>query len=198
MIEKKHHLQMPGSGLPKYENLFIKTVLVPFGRLFLGWKSAKFWLDLELTSIERMIRDLDQEELNKQVLIDHILGIEDDTRDWSVTLVIEHLAIVSSGIIQVIKTLSEEKAFDGPISIVAVKPGKSAVTMDELRQIIQGYETFIPKNRNSKMTKAHPWFIEFNNRDWNTFLAIHTWVHKRQIKAILRGSKSNQKTAIGF
>ena len=187
MIEKKHNLQAPGSGLPTFENVLIKSVLVPFARLFLGWRSAKLWLDLELRSIERMVDGLNDAALNKQVLIDHILGIEDDTRDWSVALVIEHLAIVSAGVIQVVKTLSEERPFDGPISIAAVKPGKNAVTLDELKQIIKDYETFHPRNRNSKMTKAHPWFIEFNNRDWNTFLAIHTWVHKRQIKAILRG-----------
>jgi len=186
MIEKKHNLQAPGSGLPKFENLFIKTVLVPLGRLFLGWKSARVWLNMELKSIEKMIDGLSDDELYKQVLIDHILGIEDDTRDWSAALVIEHLAIVSAGIIQVIKTLTEEQPFDGPIRIEAVKPGKNTVTIDELKQIIREYETFIPQNKNSKMTKSHPWFIEFNNKDWNTFLAIHTWVHKRQIKAILR------------
>jgi len=187
MIEKKHNLQAPGSGLPKFENLFIKTVLVPFGRLFLGWKSAKIWLEYELNSIEKMIINLDANELNRRVLIDRFLGIEDDTRDWSVALVIEHLEIVTTGVIQVIKTLSDEKPFDGAISIEAVKPVNRSVTMKELRQFIKEYETFVPKSKNSKMTKAHPWFIEFNNRDWNTFLAIHTWVHKRQIKAILRG-----------
>jgi hypothetical protein len=187
MIEKKHNLQAPGSGLPTFENLFIKTVLVPLGRLFLGWKSARVWLNHELKSIEKMIKGLSEEELSQRVLIDHILGIEDDTRDWSVALVIEHLAIVSTGIIQVIKALSEEKSFDGPISIVAVKPENRTVTMNELKQIIKDFETFVPQNKNSKMTKAHPWFVEFNNKDWNTFLAIHTWVHKRQIKAILRG-----------
>ena len=69
-----------------------------------------------------MVKDLSEEELNKRVLIEHILGIEDDTRDWSVALVIEHLFIVNTGIIQVIKTLSEEKSFDTQISIEAVKP----------------------------------------------------------------------------
>ena len=127
-----------------------------------------------------------ENHLNKRVLIDHILGIEDDTRDWSVALVIEHLMIVNTGIIEVVKTLSEERSFDGLISIEAVKPKNQAVSINELKQIMKEYETFIPHNKNSKMTKAHPWFIEFNNKDWNTFLAIHTWVHKRQIKAIVK------------
>lgn len=193
MIEKKHNLQAPGSGLPKYENLLIKTVLVPLARILLGWRSARIWLNFEVRSIEKMIQGLDDEQLHRQVLIDHILGIEDDTRDWSVALVIEHLAIVSSGIIEVIKTLSEEKPFDGPIRIESVKPGNNPVTINELKQIIQAYETYIPKNKNSKMTKSHPWFIEFNNRDWNTFLAVHTWVHKRQIKAITRALEKTNK-----
>lgn len=187
MIEKKHNLQAPGSGLPKFENLFIKTLLVPLAKLFIGWKSAKVWLNYEIKSIENMVKELSENDLNRRVLIKHILGIEDDTRDWSVALVIEHLSIVNTGIIQVIKTLSKEKSFDGPISIEAVKPEDRTVTMNELKQIIKDFETFVPQNKNSKMTKAHPWFVQFNNKDWNTFLAIHTWVHKRQIKAILRG-----------
>ncbi|MCD6365531.1 MAG: hypothetical protein J7M14_06610 [Planctomycetes bacterium] len=186
MIEKKHNLQAAGSGLPKFENLFIRTILVPLGRLFLGWKSARFWLHYELSCIENMVKGLSEDDLNKRVLIDHILGIEDDTRDWSIALVIEHLMIVNTGIIELVKTLSEERFFDGPISIEAVKPKNQAVSINELKQIIKEYEIFVPRNKNSKMTKAHPWFIEFNNKDWNTFLAIHTWVHKRQIKAILK------------
>lgn len=190
MIEKKYNLQAPGSGLPKFENLFIKTTLVPFSRFFLGWKSAKVWLDYELKSIENMLKDLSEEDLNERVLINHILGIEDDTRDWSIALVIEHLIIVNTGIISVIKTLSEEKSFDDPIRIEAVKPGNKTVSFNELKQIMQEFEAFVPQNKNSKMTKAHPWFIQFNNQEWNTFLAIHTWVHKRQIKEILRTRKN--------
>lgn len=186
---KKHNLQAAGSGLPKFENLFIKTLLVPLGRIFLGWKSSKAWLDYEIRSIEQMTKNLSEDQLHKRVLIDHILGIEDDTRDWSIALTIEHISIVNAGIIQVIKTLSQEQAFDAPISIVAVKPQNNTVSLDELKKIIKDYESFTPQTRKSKSTKAHPWFIEFNNKDWNTFLAIHTWVHKRQIKAILKNMK---------
>lgn len=186
MIEKKHNLQPPGSGLPTFENAVLKNVLIPLSRLFFGWKSARVWLNRELDSIEKMVNNLSEEALNKRVLIDHIIGIEDDTRDWSVALVIEHLANVNTGIIQVIKSLSEEKPFDAPVTIPGVKPGSRTVSIAELRQITKDFESFVPQNRNSKTTKAHPWFVEFNNKDWNTFLAVHTWVHKRQIQAILK------------
>jgi len=39
------------------------------------------------------------------------------------------------------------------------------------------------------MTKAHPWFVKFNNFDWNNFMFMHTFIHRRQIQAILNELK---------
>ncbi len=186
MIEKKHNLQPPGSGLPRLERLFIKYILVPFAKYGLGWKSSQIWLDYEIGRIETSIQNLNETALDQRVLIDHILGIEDDTRDWSISLVIEHLCIVTEGIIEVIKTLGEEKTVEMQIRIEDVKPQEGAVDFTKLKAIVTTYKAYTPPKRNSHMTKAHPWFIEFNDQEWHTFLAIHTWVHRRQIEAIVK------------
>lgn len=186
MKEKKYNLQAPGSGLPRYEQLFIKYALIPIAKYGLGWRSSRIWLDYEIAQIDKMVQDIDGDQLSRRVLIDHILGIEDDTRDWSISLVIEHLIIVSTGIIEVIKTLSEEKPVDMQIRIEDVKPQNNIVTIENLKSIIEEFKAHKLDNKNSKMTKAHPWFIEFNNQEWHTFLAIHTWVHRRQIEAIVK------------
>ena len=186
MIEKNNNLQAAGSGLPKYEKFFVQNILLPLCRVFLGWKSSKRWFDYELATIRKMIENLSRDALEKRVLINHFFGIEDDTRDWSIALVIEHITVVNAGIIEVIKTLSKEEAHLSEVSIQAVKPDNRGLTLNHLEKIVKEYESFIPQTRNSKMTKSHPWFTGLNNRDWHTFLAIHTWVHKRQIKAILK------------
>ena len=187
MTEKKHTLQPPGAGLPKLEKAFIKQILVPFTKYGLGWKSSRIWLDYEMKQITKMLAPLTEEAYHKRTLIAHHLGIEDDTRDWSIAMVIEHLIIVNTGIIEVIKTLGREETVEMEIRIEDVKPYDGAHTLSELQSLLDTYhQAYTPPKRNSQMTKAHPWFIEFNDQEWNTFLAIHTWVHRRQIKAILK------------
>lgn len=186
MIEKKHNLQAPGAGLPKFERLFIKHFMVPIGRSFIGWRVSMFLLDHEIQSIRKLIVNLTPEQLQQRVLIKHIFGIEDDTRDWSINLVIEHLAIANHRIIEIIKSLSHEKIFKEDVTIQMVKPKARHTTIEELETIVHNFKNFSTTNRSSKLTKAHPWFVEFNNKGWNSFLPIHTWVHKRQIKAILK------------
>jgi hypothetical protein len=39
------------------------------------------------------------------------------------------------------------------------------------------------------MTKAHPWFVNFNNSDWACFMFMHTFIHRRQIQAIIKDLK---------
>jgi hypothetical protein len=48
----------------------------------------------------------------------------------------------------------------------------------------------LPK-KHSQMTKRHPWFVEFNNFDWSAFMYMHTFIHRRQIEAII--SKQEEK-----
>jgi len=191
MKTQTYTLQPPGAGLPKIEKAFIKYLLVPLARYALGWKSARIWLDHEMRCITEMLAPLSQEQYRQRILIDHHLGIEDDTRDWSVSMVIEHLIIVDTGIIKVIKTLGKEERVDQEIRIEDVKPHQGAGTLSELQLLLDDYRCYLPPKRNSHMTKAHPWFVEFNDREWHTFLAIHTWVHKRQIKAILTKLKES-------
>jgi len=185
MTEQPYKLQPPGAGLPKMEQAFIKYLLVPFAKYALGWKSARIWLNHEMKIITKILASLTPEQYQQRILIDHHLGIEDDTRDWSAAMVIEHLIIVNTGIIEVIKTLGREEEVDGEIRIEDVKPHQGNCSLSELQTLLDTYtRTYTPPKRNSRATKAHPWFVEFNDQEWYTFLAIHTWVHRRQIQAI--------------
>jgi len=187
MPKEKQTLQPPGAGLPRLERLFIRYTLVPFAKYCLGWRSSRLWLDHEMQKIKKMVTPLSEASYQKRVLIDHHLGIEDDTRDWSVAMVIEHLIIVNTGIIEVIKTLGEERPVTMDIRIEDVKPHHGNTTLQALQSLLDNYQRgYTPPKRNSRMTKAHPWFVAFNDQEWHTFLAIHTWVHRRQIEAILK------------
>jgi hypothetical protein len=182
----------PGGGLPKLEQLSLKYILVPLGKRVFSWDSALNMFNSEVKRIEQMVKEIEEEKWQERIMIDRVFGIEDHSRDYSINMVIEHLNIVGYGIMGVIHTLSKEERVEKEIKIENVKPQGSVE--DELNRFLafsRVYNSFIEKlpKRKSNMTKLHPWFVELNNVDWSIFMAIHTFVHRRQIEAIIKGIK---------
>lgn len=182
-------LGVAGAGLPKVEQLFIKWGLVPVVRILFTWRIALFMIQKEVKKIQKLVASVDENKLQQQVEIQRAFAIEDHSRDYSVNMTLEHLRITGSAIIKVIDTLSQEKAFDRPITIEAVKPKENG--SDEHKKFfafMNEYRDFINQHSKnySKMTKKHPWFVNFNNSDWACFMFMHTFIHRRQIEAIIK------------
>lgn len=181
-------LSPPGAGLPELERLTIKRVLIPAVRIFITWDIALFLLKREIGIIKRVTSKIDKELCIKQVLIDRTFGIEDDTRQFSINMALEHLTITGNALMFLIQTLSKEEEFKKDITIESVKPKENKLNqIDEFLNLYERYFEFmktLPK-RQSKMTKRHPWFVGFNNFDWSVFMYMHTFIHRRQIEAII-------------
>jgi hypothetical protein len=192
----KMKLAKPGAGLPNLERLFIKNILVPAIRLVFTWDIALFCLKREINIIKKLLEKLPTKLLQKQIIIDRTFAIEDDTRQFSINMVLEHLTIAGNGLFKVIQSLSNEIEVLKDIKIEDVKPKKNKENqLDEFLEFYNNYFDYIenhPKNQ-SKTKKKHPWFIEFNNFDWSVFMFMHTFIHRRQIEAILKKLGENNE-----
>lgn len=181
-------LEKPGAGLPDFERLFIKNILVPVVRTLFTWNIALFLLKRESRIIMKLIKGIDRSTLEQKIIIDRTFAIEDDSRQYSINMVLEHLSIAGYGVMNVIDTLSKEEEFTDELTIVGVKPFQNPKNAQEIfMEFMNKYEYFInnlPK-KHSHMTKKHPWFVKFNNNDWSLFMYMHTFIHRRQIQAIL-------------
>lgn len=178
-----------GDGLPNIERLFIKNILVPFAKVFFNWDNSLKMFQSEVKKIENLIKNIPEEKLQQRVKIDRIFGIENHSRDYSINMTLQHLTIVGTALIMVIDTLSKEQVIEKEVRIEDVKPSEQ--TKEESRKFflyVKKYESFIKSHdkKVSTMKKKHPWFIEFNNKEWSTFAFIHTFVHRRQIEAIIK------------
>jgi hypothetical protein len=181
-----------GAGLPQIERLFIKRVLVPSIRIVCTWNIALFMIKREVRIIENLVSNFDEETLQKRVVINRAFAIEDHSRDYSINMTLEHLRIAGTAVMAVIDTLSNEKEFPKEIKIEAVKPKENA--KDEAKkffEFMKNYAEYIKNHKKnySKMTKKHPWFVNFNNFDWSCFMFMHTFIHRRQIEAIIKELK---------
>jgi len=188
-------LGKPGEGLPSWELRLIRGLLIPMVRTFFTWRIGHRLFQGEVKKIGKLIRSVPKELQQKQVIIDKTFAIEDHTRQFSVNMVAEHLTITGRGVMGVIDTLSQEKAYEKPLTIEGVKPFENrAGAVEELEAFAQEYAVFfsrLPK-RHSKMTAPHPWFMQFNNCVWAAFMFMHTFIHRRQIEAIIKKLKEEK------
>ena len=181
-----------GSGLPNFERLFIKNLLVPTIRIFITWDIALFLLQRELKIIDKILKPINEDLLTKKFIIDRTFAIEDDSRQFSINMVLEHLEIAGNKVKNIIETLSLEKEFEEDVKIENVKPKLNNKNQYEsFKKFYQDYILFIKSldKKQSKMRKKHPWFIEFNNFEWSVFMYMHTFIHRRQIEAIIEELK---------
>lgn len=189
-------LDKAGAGIPQKERLGIKNILVPFVRIFITRDIAMFLLKREIAIIKKLVKKIPREKCIEQNIIDRTFAIEDHTRQFSINMVLEHLIIAGSGIMMIIKTLSQEKKLDKDITIVSVKPHENKLDqLDEFLRFYDSYFEFIKRlpKKQSKATAKHPWFDTFNNYDWNIFVYMHTFIHRRQIEAIIKKLGENNE-----
>ena len=181
-----------GAGLPEIERLFIRLFLVPIVRIAMNWTISRLLIKREVNIIKKLLCNVSTKNLQQKMSIDRTFAIEDNSRQFSVNEVLEHLVIAGTLVKEVIASLSQEKNVDFDIKIENVKPKENKENqLNDFLEFYEDYDKFIkdlPKKQ-SKMTKAHPWFVKFNNFDWNTFMFMHTFIHRRQIQAILKELK---------
>ncbi|MDY0328633.1 MAG: hypothetical protein RBR07_10320 [Arcobacteraceae bacterium] len=189
-------LQKAGTGLPNMERVFIKRILVPIVRTFFTWEIALFMVKREVSIITNLTKDISQIDMQKQIIIDRTFAIEDDSRRFSIDMVLEHLVIAGALVKDTIKSLSSETVPPQEIKIEDVKPFENST--EALEKFLEFYKTYfdmiktLPKKQ-SIATKKHPWFVSFNNFDWSIFMYMHTFIHRRQIEEIISKLKETHE-----
>ena len=111
-----------GAGLPEKERLFIRLFLVPIVRITMNWTISRLLIKREVKIIKKLLNNISNKQLQQKMSIERTFAIEDNSRQFSVNEVLEHLVIAGSLIKDVIETLSQEKEVCFDIKIENVKP----------------------------------------------------------------------------
>jgi hypothetical protein len=137
---------------------------------------------------------LSPERLTTPKLIHRLRGLEDSSRFWSPSMVLEHLCITGKGTAQFILLLSNGRHPDRAVSTAAVKPtGKDPMLMrEEFRALHSGLRQQLADaagNQWDGPTHAHPWFGPLTAGDWLCMMAMHMQLHEQQLDRILAAGK---------
>jgi len=180
-------LERPGAGLPWLERQVSSAVLQA---LRAGFSPATLnrWIAAETDKILALAARLDADQGRRQVLTPRLTGLEDSSRHWSVYMVLQHLDIVDSGILQLSRTLARDQDFDREVRIAEVKPdpGAGPEQAERFRAAARAYLDWSAQARPASGRRhAHPWFGPLDLRGWHALMAIHTLAHRRQVEAII-------------
>ncbi len=147
--------------------------------------------DIETHSNEilELINNKKPEDLSKLTLIERLIGLEDNSRYWSVYMVLEHIRIVNELVANILENLCNDKLPNDESTIEATKPAEN-IGKEIVEQFIESKENVI-KLANSytdletEVTFSHPWYGSMNALDWYCMCALHIKLHKLQIEKIL-------------
>jgi len=191
-------LKPPGAGIPAYQRLVARTILIPLFLRRHPWDSIPGMLERDA---EAFARDLSRERekggearLTERVLIKPTPGLEDDSRYWSLAMVIDHLRRVNARMIEVVTSLTTNTPLpEGPTVIADFKPdpASNSRALEPYRnvtaQLAGVIEKTPPEARRATGTVPHPWFGPLTVRTWAPFGAMHQRIHGKQWERIIAG-----------
>ena len=184
-------LGVSGEGISYFKVFLAKHLLFPLLNRFLSWDKAWNIFDKEGQKIIELSKSISKEKLFERVLVPKLFGLEDNSRYYSVAMTLEHLYIVGNALQVRIPILSRGKKLNKYVKIEDVKPYKD---IDEniiynFNEFLVTYREKLEKNTidiNINNTSLHPWFGEFNPKQWSILAMVHQIVHRRQIEAIIK------------
>jgi len=190
--EIQKSLAPPGAGLPRGQGLLLRYLAFPLYCATTSWEKALRVFTAEGEQILALVEPLSVSQFQQRVLVKAPVGMEDSSRYWSSTMVLEHLIEVGSRVATGIVELTNGEAVSVKADIADVKPqgGKGPEIIAQYRDFLQDYVHTLTEDvgdLKSKHRHCHPWFGSLTAHQWACLGAIHQGVHRRQIERIVTG-----------
>ena len=183
-------LAPPGAGIPFIERIITRFIILPFYAAKMDWYQTDQLFISEARKIKKLFAGIPPEKRQEPVLVPKQRGLEDSSRFWSATMVLEHLIIVGEGISRIMTSLLRGEHPQERADIAAVKPkGRQSQSVIALE-----FQKFVDDQRNTlgsqgsksaaKLRAPHPWFGNMTASQWHWLMAAHMRVHRQQLEVI--------------
>jgi hypothetical protein len=187
-------LAPPGAGIPFYQTILLRLFVRPFIAAKSSPEASKKIFDIATAKIMKELDGLTALQLNKKILVPPQAGLEDSSRFWSISMVLEHLAIVGRKLCMVVEALSHDIAINEKADIAKLKPFGEIPAADSIEDFKKFASEEFSKLQvlkpQSKNKFKHPWFGDMTAAEWYWLIGVHQGLHLKQIRAIKKGLDS--------
>jgi hypothetical protein len=189
-------LDKPGAGVSTPLRLFLTYYMKPFVAAKSDWDENNRVFERRAGKVLALVAGLSDEQMNRRMLVKPVAGLEDSSRYWSASMVLEHLVIVGESIKGLTAALSQGIVPDTKVDTARAKPTGQYTPEHNLSAFTHFAKNLLPdtnrsvKDRASKATLQHPWFGPFTAHEWHWLQAVHLSIHLKQLRQIVAGLKA--------
>ncbi|EIC21901.1 DinB family protein [Thiorhodovibrio frisius] len=191
MSETPKPSKVPGQGIPGLERRFIAASIRLTARFYSKDRITAMFREEAHQAIELAAR-LSLEDGQRPVAISRFFGVEADSCDWSVFMVLEHLVIANTAITALLPRLFSRRdpCVDFPLEDLKPLPTAGPEQIESLATLRERYTEVVDKlgNLHAGSRCPHPWFGNLSAAQWHALAAFHTSTHRRQIERILKAN----------
>ena len=185
-------IEPSGAGPPKAQAFLLRHLFFPSYCWLTSWKRASAVFQAEGKRLLHLTKALPGDVLGQRVLIGPLVGIEDNSRNWSAEMVLEHLIEAGSVFAEFMVELSNGEKPQIKMDVAAVKPegGKGIHILEDYKHFLEDYAETLSEDigdMRSTLTHPHPWLGELTAHRWHCLAAVHQTVHRRQMERLIAG-----------
>jgi len=137
-----------GGGLNSGRAFFLRYLGFPLLNSIISWERALNIFEKEGEKVLSLARSMEKDKLFEHVLVPKLFGLEDNSRYYSVAMVLEHLLVVGTALQNRIPSLSQGKKLDKEIKIEDYKPYMEIdnTIIDEYEVFLHGFQKEVEEN----------------------------------------------------
>ncbi len=129
------------------------------------------------------------------VRVPAMAGIDENMREWSIFMVLEHNAIVNRSITSIVVSLTRGEEPGGPGAIdpktgVMPSPAAGVAQLEAFCSSVDEHVTAVRALKKLRGTRTwpHPVFGDFDAHKWNSMFAFHLGLHFPQVRFVAENS----------
>jgi hypothetical protein len=181
--------QLPDE-LPWYRDFVARYVAFPTYCGTTSFDRATRDFVQEVRRIEEVCGHFSPNDFVCPVSVSTIIGLEDDERDWSAAMVVEHIVLVSEAIGRTLVFLTRGQQPPVPFSREEMRPrgAKGVTILPELHALGRSYPQLVEAELGPQRDTVHrhPIFGDLDCARWHCLSVSHLRVHRRQLHEIRR------------
>ena len=178
-------------GLPWVQDFVARYVAFPAYCRTTSFERATRDFALEIHRIEELCGRFGPEDFVRRVSVPSMVGLEEDERHWSASMVVEHAVLVGEAIGRILVFLSRNQTPPTGYDRRAMRPrgGRGVAAMEDLRRLDRDYPHLVRTGLGQPtgpQTHRHPFFGDLDLHGWHCLSVSHLRVHRRQLHEIRR------------
>jgi hypothetical protein len=129
----------------------------------------------------------------RMVRVPAMMGVDEDMRNWSFFMILEHNAIVNRSITDIVQSLAQGRQPTGPGSMnpktdVMPAPSAGPEQVEAFRASVESHLSAVAELGGMRDTirKRHPLFGRLDAHGWHCMFGLHLKVHINQAETVCR------------